>query len=188
MSHVALDNRCKDPEPVIIVLHSPCGLAKSTEQPLDLNFTLYLYDTLRLPLGLFPDDQDQEVQFEDLQQCMQYCWRYASQRQDWMPDQPVTQDHSQERRAQLSKETIFRDAGQPFGVNMITGSALLDKNLADVRLDVFGNVMFLEAPHWSDVSVQLYAWFSLLPRRRPPPGPVKGKYHCCCLYLQSGSP
>ena len=118
MSHVALDNRREDPEPVIIVPYFPRGLAKSTEQPLDFNFTLYLYDTLRLPLGLFPDDQDQEVQFEDLQQCMQYCWRYATQRQDWMPDQPVSQDHSQERQAQLSKETIFREAGQFLGVNI----------------------------------------------------------------------
>lgn len=49
MSHVALDNRREDPEPVIIVPYFPRGLAKSTEQPLDFNFTLYLYDTLRLP-------------------------------------------------------------------------------------------------------------------------------------------
>ena len=63
MSHVALDNRREDPEPVIIVPYFPRGLAKSTEQPLDFNFTLYLCDTLRLPLGLFPDDQDQEVLF-----------------------------------------------------------------------------------------------------------------------------
>ena len=79
-----------------------------------------------------------------------------------MRDHPVTQDHSQERRAQLSKETIFREAGQPLGVNMTTGNALFDRNLADLRLDVFGNVMFLKAPHWSDVSVQFMHGF---PRR-----------------------
>ena len=44
MSHVALDNRREDPEPVIIVPYFPRGLAKSTEQPLDFNFTLYLYE------------------------------------------------------------------------------------------------------------------------------------------------
>ena len=32
MSHVALDNRREDPEPVIIVPYFPRGLAKSTEQ------------------------------------------------------------------------------------------------------------------------------------------------------------
>ncbi|CAH3170893.1 unnamed protein product [Porites lobata] len=45
---------------------------------------------------------------------------------------------------------------------MTTGNALFDRNLADLRLDVFGNVMFLKAPHWSDVSVQFMHGF---PRR-----------------------
>ena len=162
MLHVALDNRREDPEPVIIVPYFPRGLAKSTEQPLDFNFTLYLYDTLRLPLGLFPEDQNQEVQFEDLQQCMQYCWRYAKQRQEWIGNTEVSQDNSQQRRAELSKETVFREAGQPLGVNITTGNPLFDRNLADVRLDVFGNVMFLKAPHWSDVAVQFMHGF---PRR-----------------------
>ena len=77
-----------------------------------------------------------------------------------MPDQPVTQDHSQERRAQLSKETIFHEAGEPLAVNMTTGNALFDRNLVDVRLDLFGNVIFLKAPHWSDVSVQFMHRFA----------------------------
>ena len=57
-----------------------------------------------------------------------------------MRDQPATQDHSQERRAQLSKDTMFREAGQPLGVNMTTGNALFDRNLADVRLKTAAHV------------------------------------------------
>jgi len=169
-SYRAVDNRLRDQpstsrgdvEPLIIVPYFPRGLAASEEDLTAFNFTLFLYDTLRLRVGLFPDDSEQEVQFENLQECHQYCWRYVEEREKWCSEQESAPDHSQERRSEMSKDTIFRQVGHPLGVNMRTGNALFDSHLDDLRLDVFGNVMFLKAPHWSDVAVQFMHGF---PRR-----------------------
>ncbi|XP_073258987.1 uncharacterized protein [Porites lutea] len=76
MFHVALDNQrenqpstSRNVAPVIIVPYFPLGLAVSPEERMQFNFNLFLYDSLRLPNGLFPDDGAGEVVFEDLQTC-----------------------------------------------------------------------------------------------------------------------
>lgn len=57
---------------------------------------------------------------------------------------------------------MFEQAGSPLGVNLKCGNEQLDRNLDKVRLDIYGNVMILNAPHWSDVSAQFMHGF---PRR-----------------------
>ena len=60
---VASDNQCENQPstsrnvaPVIIVTYFPQGLVVSSEERMQFNFNLFLYDSLRLPTGLFPDD------------------------------------------------------------------------------------------------------------------------------------
>ncbi|RMX45669.1 hypothetical protein pdam_00023846 [Pocillopora damicornis] len=70
MLHVALDNqpsRSRDVAPVIVAPHFPSGLAVSLEERMQFNFNLFLYDSLRLPAGLFPDDQTGEVTFRHVE-------------------------------------------------------------------------------------------------------------------------
>ncbi len=161
-SGAALQPTNSDSGPVIIEPYFPGGLATSAENPLDFNFTLFLYDSLRLPFGLFPEDDNQEMEFPDLQQCRLYCSRYAQWREQDCIERGLATDHSQQRRAELSKETMFQQAGHPLGVTLRSGNERFDDNLDDVRLDVFGNVMVLNAPHWSDISAQFTHGF---PRR-----------------------
>ncbi|CAH3041480.1 unnamed protein product [Pocillopora meandrina] len=64
MLHVALDNQpstSRDVAPVIVAPFFPSGLAVSLEERMQFNFNLFLYDSLRLPEGLFPDDQTGET-------------------------------------------------------------------------------------------------------------------------------
>lgn len=42
----------------------------------------YLFFTLHLPSGLFANDAAEEVQFEDLERCRQYCKRFVAERQE----------------------------------------------------------------------------------------------------------
>ena len=62
----------------------------------------------------------------------------------------------------MSKETMFDQAGSPMGVNLRCGNERFDRNLDKVRLDIYGNVMMLNAPHWSDIAAQYMHGF---PRR-----------------------
>lgn len=158
----ALPPRNRDVELVIIQPYFPCGLATSAENPLDFNFTAFLYDSLRLPFGLFPEDEQDAVEFDDLHQCRLYCSRYVEWRAHDCVERGLEPDHSQQRRAQLSKETMFQQAGEPLGVTIRSGNERFDNHLDQVRLDVFGNVMVLNAPHWSDISAQFTHGF---PRR-----------------------
>ena len=169
MLHVALDNQrenqpstSRDVAPVIIVPYFPQGLAVSSEERMQFNFNLFLYDSLRLPSGLFPDDATKELVFEDLQTCRDYCSRYVQSREEWCQGQQEESDHSQERRNELSKEDMFLTAGEPLDVTMKYGNEAFDRNLNFVRLDLFGNVMILNAPQWSDVAAQFTHGF---PRR-----------------------
>ena len=104
MFHVALDNQrenqpstSRNVAPVIIVPYFPLGLAVSPEERMQFNFNLFLYDSLRLPNGLFPDDGAGEVVFEDLQTCREYCSRYVQKREEWCGREQVESDHSQVR-------------------------------------------------------------------------------------------
>ena len=126
------------------------------------NFNLFLYDSLRLPAGLFAEDQAGEVVFEDLQTCRDYCSRYVQSREEWCSTQRQESDHSQERRNELSKEDMFLTTGEALDGSLRCGNEAFDRNLNLVRLDLFGNVMILNAPHWSDVSAQFTHGF---PRR-----------------------
>lgn len=65
-------------------------------------------------------------------------------------------------RGELSKETMFRQAGRALSDKMRTGNEWFDRHLEDLRMDDFGNVMHLRAPHWSDISAQFTHGF---PRR-----------------------
>ena len=167
---MATDNRLRDQEatithnvqPVILQPYFPSGLARSLDRPTEFDFTMFLYDKLRLPRGLFADDEEVEVQFENVTQCRDYCRRYVNERSEWCSRQPPTVDTSQQRRNELSKEALFRQAGRPLQIQMSTGNDAFDCNLQDLRLDLFGNVMFLKAPFWSDISAQFTHGF---PRR-----------------------
>lgn len=141
-----------DVEPVIIQPYFPCGLATLAENPLDFNFTVFLYDSLRLPFGLFPEDDQHEVEFDDLHQCRLYCLRYMEWRARDCMERGLEPDHSQQRRAQLSKETMFQQAGDPLGVTVRSGNERFDNHLDQVCLNV----------HWSDISAQFTHGF---PRR-----------------------
>lgn len=52
--------------------------------------------------------------------------------------------------------------GEALDRSLKCGNEAFDRNLNLVRLDLFGNVMILNAPHWSDVSAQFTHGF---PRR-----------------------
>ena len=132
------------------------------EDRMRFNFNLFLYDSLRLPAGLFAEDQAGEVVFEDLQTCRDYCSRYVQSREEWCSTQRQESDHSQERRNELSKEDMFLTTGEALDGSLRCGNEAFDRNLNLVRLDLFGNVMILNAPHWSDVSAQFTHGF---PRR-----------------------
>lgn len=151
--------------PAITVPYFPAGLAKSTENNLDFNFTLFLFDSLRLPAGLFTEDGMSEVEFSNFQECKDYCLRYVAQREEWYRQQELSPDLSQERRSELSKDTMFLQVGTPLGDRLRYGNERFDSNLQRVRLDTFGNVMILNAPHWSDISAQFVHGF---PRRLIP--------------------
>lgn len=155
----------RDVEPLLIVPYFPRGLATSEENITEFNFTLFLYDSLRLPAGLFPGDSTHEVDFANLQECRQYCVKYVEAREAWCREQEPSPDQSQQRRSELSKETMFQEAGNPLGVNLRYGNERFDSNLDGVRLDIFGNVMIQNAPHWSDISAQFMHGF---PRRLIP--------------------
>ena len=165
MLHVALDNQpstSRDVAPVLVAPYFPSGLAVSLEDRMRFNFNLFLYDSLRLPAGLFAEDQAGEVVFEDLQTCRDYCSRYVQSREEWCSTQRQESDHSQERRNELSKEDMFLTTGEALDGSLRCGNEAFDRNLNLVRLDLFGNVMILNAPHWSDVSAQFTHGF---PRR-----------------------
>ena len=134
----------------------PAGLAESAEQPTDFNFELFLFDTLKLSRGLFPEDQESSVEFRTLQECQDYCQRFVEGREEWLHQQttPHPADESQQMLQELNKVTMFRHTGKPLCERMTTGNATLDYRLGDLRLDIFGNVMCLTAPSWSDISAQ----------------------------------
>ena len=101
--------------PEITLPYFPVGLAKSTENSLDFNFALFLYDSLKLPAGLFSQDGTSEVEFSNLQECREYCARYVAEREAWCRQQDPSPDLSQERTSELSKDTMFHQAGTPLG-------------------------------------------------------------------------
>ena len=150
MLHVALDNQpstSRDVAPVLVAPYFPSGLAVTLEDRLRFNFNLFLYDNLRFPAGLFADDQAGEVVFEDLQTCRDYCSRYVQSREEWCSTQRQESDHSQERRNELSKEDMFLTPGEALDGSLRCGNEAFDRNLNLVRLDLFENVMILNAPH-----------------------------------------
>ena len=49
---------------------------------------------------------------------------------------------------------MFLTTGEALDGSLRCGNEAFDRNLNLVRLDLFGNVMILNAPHWSDVSPQ----------------------------------
>ena len=148
--------------PGLITAYFPAGLAKTLEEPTVFNFGLFLFDYLRLPRGLFPDDRERAVTFGDLKECREYCERYVAQRQAQCQEQEGPCSRTREREATLSKPELFRQAGHALSEKMATGNELFDRNLDDLRLDEFGNVMHLHVPFWSDISAQFMHGF---PRR-----------------------
>ena len=151
----------RDAVPVLTVPYFPRGLAMA-ENITDFNFNLFLYDSLRLPMGLFREDLGRQVEFADVQECREYCARFVAEKEEWCRQQQASPDCSERMRRELSKEAMFEQAGSALGVNLVCGNVQFDRNLGKVRLDIFGNVMVLNAPHWSDVSVQFMHGF---PRR-----------------------
>ena len=63
-------------------------------------------------------------------------------------------DISHEARQGLSKTTMFNSTGTSLTGIMATGNIVFDAHLADLKLDILGNVMFIRAPSWSDLSIQ----------------------------------
>ena len=170
-SHVAVDRlrdalpASSDAEPTIIMPYFPRGLAAPPENITDFNFTLFLYDSLKLPYGLFTGYLSHEVVFANIEECRDYCTRFVATKESWCRRQGQTDDHSEEMRRQLSKDVMFHQTGTALGVNLKYGNERFDRNLENVRVDIFGNVMILDAPHWSDISVQFTHGF---PRRLIP--------------------
>ena len=188
MLHVALDNQpstSRDVAPVIVAPHFPSGLAVSLEEGMQFNFNLFLYDSLRLPAGLFPDDQTGEVVFKDLQTCRNYCSRYVQSREEWCSWQQQESDHSQERRNELSKEDMFLTTGEALDRSLKCGNEAFDRNLNLVCLYLFGNVMILNAPHWSDVSA-VYTWFPSSSHGQPSWN-LAWQYHCGSTHFKPGN-
>ena len=141
----------------------PLGLAISNERRMDFNFELYLFDSLRLPHGLFPDDEGGPVEFPTLADCRRYCERFVQQltatREGTAEDRT---NRTQEMRDQLSRQTMFSRSGVSLGPRLVTGNTQFDNNVSNLRLDRFGNLMMVNAPSWSDLSAQFTHGF---PRR-----------------------
>ena len=142
----------------------PVGLATSPEHPTQFNFDLFLWDGLRLSSGLLPTDEGSAVAFEDVDDCQRYCERYVALVEQGLPasSRDDRRQSREERRPLFDKQRMFYEAGQPLGDKMRTGNEAFDRNLKELRLDRFGNVMALFAPSWSDLSVHLVHGF---PRR-----------------------
>ena len=139
------------PEP-----YFPVGLALSEREPTKFNFGLYLFDCLRLPRGLFDGDCDGPLRFDDVVACNTYCIHFAAEQQ--LKVQASRQPDSNRQdgtRAVPDKAVMFRRSGKPLGPKLKTDNPLFDRNLEQLRLDNFGNVMALFAHPWSDISVQL---------------------------------
>lgn len=150
----------------------PLGLAVSPEQPTHFNFDLFLFDVLRLPRGLFPEDSREPVHFSNVQECTEYCRRFVAHREQSLASSGRSgEDLSREFRNRLSKPELFHQSGRSLRGRLQTGNVLFDAKIADLRLDRFGNVMFLHAPPWSDISAQFTHGF---PRRliREPHGGI----------------
>ena len=57
-------------------------------------------------------------------------------------------------RGELSKDTMFHQAGRALSDKMQMGNEWFDHDLEDLRVDDFGNVMHIRAPYWSDISTE----------------------------------
>ena len=153
------------PEP-----YFPVGLALSERQPTKFNFGLYLFDCLRLPRGLFDGDcdgpvsfDDGPVSFDDVVACNTYCIHFAAEQQlKVQASRQPDSDRQDGATAVPDKAVLFRRSGKPLGPKLKTDNPLFDRNLEQLRLDHFSNVMALFAHPWSDISVQLTHGF---PRR-----------------------
>ena len=144
----------------------PCGLAMSPENQTYFNFTLFLYDSLQLPFGLLNKIRMEPVRWNlatsrNVGSIAHHTW----QREKNGADNSSQPDHSQQSRSELSKKTIFHQAGHPLGVKLKYGNKRFDSNLEKECLDIVGNVMILNAPYWSDVSTQFVYCF---PHNRSP--------------------
>ena len=142
----------------------PVGLATSPEHPTQFNFDLFLWDGLSLSSGLLPTDEGSAVAFEDLGDCQRYCERFVALVDARLPAlrHDDGRESREERRPLFDKQRMFYEAGQLLGEKMRTGNKAFDRNLQQLRLDRFGNVMALFAPSWSDLSVHFVHGF---PRR-----------------------
>ena len=143
------------PEP-----YFPVGLALSERQPTKFNFGLYLFDCLRLPRGLFDGDCDGPVSFDDVVACNTYCIHFAAEQQLKVQASRQPDSNRQDGTTAVpDKAVMFRRSGKPLGPKLKTDNPLFDRNLEQLRLDHFGNVMALFAHPWSDISVQLTRGF-----------------------------
>ena len=133
-SHIALDRHLgeasssRDVELRLTLPYFPRGLARS-ENITDFNFNLFLYDSLRLPYGLLPGNLSHEVEFDSLQACGEYCARLVAQKDERCRQQEPSLDYSKRRWRELSKETMFEQAGSPLGVSLQCGNEQFDRNL-----------------------------------------------------------
>ncbi|KAL9989677.1 hypothetical protein ACROYT_G004247 [Oculina patagonica] len=143
-------------DPAQVQPYFPVALARSQEQPTQFNFELFMFDTLTLPRGLFSEEEREEVTFQDTKECVEYCERYVSD-----CEKELGRLQEEDQRANLSKEEMFRASGQSIA-NLRTGNDTFDANLDKLRVDIYGNVMVLNAPQWSDISPQFTHGF---PRR-----------------------
>ena len=123
----------------------PIGLAISHLSPMEFSFDLFLYDTLKLPHGLFQDDCNAEKTFETLEECREYCQRFIQEAERRRRIQAPEGDTSHEARRSLSKTAMFNSIGTSLTDIMTTGKVAFDAHVADLKLDMFGNVMFIRA-------------------------------------------
>ncbi len=142
----------------------PQALAVDTSaEQWQFNFDLFLYDTLRLACRLHPDNASHGDMasrtikcFPNMQKAAQAVATWSEEYEDYISEQAEKKTHAscEAARKKLNKKAIFQTSGKPSS-HLKVGQGHYDANIEKVRLDLFGNVMCLSAPHWSDIAVQL---------------------------------
>ena len=135
----------------------PAALSRPGGEKTEFNFELFLFDSLRLEAGLFPNDSHEPLVFQSVEECSRYCQRFVqAMRERKAGHNHLHQQPTQENTTpRLDKRALFHTCRQALGPKLTTGNATFDCNLDQLRIDLFGNVMALFAPKWSDISVQL---------------------------------
>ena len=115
-------------------------------------------DSLRLEAGLLPRDAHEPVSFRSVDECSRYCGRFVGV----MRERKESMRHPARPGQKIDKKALFYCCGTALGEKVALGDPTFDRHLDKLWLDLFGNVMVLFAPRWSDVSIHLTHGF---PRR-----------------------